>query len=321
MPNTCLSNAQKIATVLMAMGAERASHILEQLNPEQTARVVREIAAMGSVSNHIKRSVLREFRALVHAEEQRNVGITFAEEVLDKALGAEEAQNMLSKIKPALTPSGPALLTTLSAEHAVELLQGEPVHVIAMLLLGIPHEHAAAILVAMPPNLQQTVARQLGATHPPTAELRAMLEKALRVKHQRLQQQAQANGRALLAEVAPAPAAPAGASRRVTSASRVPAPAPEDAAPGFFDLARWEHAALQALLLQVDSLMLCQALCGADQPLRAKMLAALPFGRRVAIQNRLRGIGPVSLRAIAEAQEAIAELALRTSHVREALYV
>lgn len=103
---TSLNTMQKIALLLVSLGPDRAAQIMAHLDQEQITRIVREIALLGKVPNGTKRAVLREFRSLVAAEEERAQSVSFAEQVLDQALGEEKARDMLRKITPA-APSAP----------------------------------------------------------------------------------------------------------------------------------------------------------------------------------------------------------------------
>jgi hypothetical protein len=86
------------------------------------------------------------------------------------------------------------------------------------------------------------------------------------------------------------------------------APAPEPGPPpsvAFAALTRLSDAALKELVSHVGNRDLLMALRGSDQALRERMLTALPFGRRVTVQTRLKSPQPLPLSAITAAQERI----------------
>lgn len=303
-----LTNTQKIATLLVALGTERSAKILEHLEPEQMARIAREIAAMGSVPHQQKRAVLREFRALMQAEERRRMGFTFAERVLDQAVGEEKAQQILQTISMPTAPSGPPYLATVTPARAADLLAGEPPHIAAKLLLVLSFEQAALILEHLPADERGPVAQQLAHATPPSAEVQGHLERALRAKAARRNAEEHYDGAAALTELlaAPAPMPAPVAPQPMKAAAPVAAPTPDVS---FDDLLTMELGEVQAVLRSVDNDTLCLALCGAEMLLRQRLLAAVPFTRRVIVQHRQKALKGTRLRDITAAQDAIARIA------------
>lgn len=325
-----LNTTQKIALLLLSLGPERSAQIMAHLDQEQITRIVREIASLGKVANGTKRAVLREFRSLVAVEEERAQSFSFAEQVLDQTLGQEKARDMMKKITPAVAPSAPSYLATLTPSRAAELISGEPVHIIALLLASLTPDKAAAILECVPAPVQAPVAMQLATTTPPTPELRKQLEQAVAAKARRYQHEELASGRAVLDTVfrradshapespgAPAPiAAPAPVTASTPALAPVPKQVPVSAlVPELTALDEEINAAfteiltgsssLRALFEHLDTRDLGLALRGISETLHAACLRALSFRRRMAVQSVLRSPQPVRLREITEAQERV----------------
>jgi flagellar motor switch protein FliG len=315
MAQLALSNVQKVATLLVALGPEHAATVLSHLEAEQVSRVIKEIAALGAVPNQTRRAVLREFRRIANHQEQQHENLGFVREMVGKAWGDERAQEMLAHIQPAVAPAGPAYLTTIAPQRAAELLQGEPVHIAALLLVALPPDRAATILAALPMPFMGEVTERLRTTVPPAPEVRAYLERALRAKASRHRQDEQVNGRQILQKmVETAMATPSAPEESVTLPPITGGEdrfIPSSAEPERVEFSALEHveaAVLQAVLRQADLSLIFCALRGADLRLRERMLAALPFNRRMAILGRLRAQTPVSLRQIAEAQQRVLQI-------------
>jgi len=295
-----LNTTQKIALLLVSLGPERSAQIMAHLDQEQIARIVREIASLGKVSNQTKRAVLREFRTLVAAEEERAQSVSFAEQVLDQTLGEEKARDVMRTITPTVAPSTPPYLSTLIPSRAAELIAGEPIHIIALLLATLPAEKVAAILECLPPAVQAPVALQLASVTSPSPELRRQLEQAICAKARRYQHAELASGQAVLTDVFRQEAA---APANEPEAAPVAAPADVEIEAAFSELLT--VADLRALLEHLDARDLGLALRGVSDSLRAAALRALPFRRRMAIQAVLRSQQPVRVREIAAAQERV----------------
>ena len=56
-----LHGLTKAAVLLLAVGPERASHILKTLPPEQIEEVTRELAGLGTVPDPLRTEVVEEF--------------------------------------------------------------------------------------------------------------------------------------------------------------------------------------------------------------------------------------------------------------------
>ncbi|MHB0938885.1 MAG: FliG C-terminal domain-containing protein [Armatimonadota bacterium] len=332
-----LNTIQKIALLLVSLGPERSAQIMAHLDQEQITRIVREIASLGKVANGTKRAVLREFRSLVAVEEERAQSVSFAEQVLDQALGQEKARDMMKKISPAAAPSTPSYLATLTPSRAAELIGGEPVHIIALLLASLSPDKAAAILQGLPAPVQAPVALQLATTTPPSPELRKQLEQAVAAKARRYQHEELASGRAVLTTVfnreenhtPEPPGAPEPMAAPVLAAAPAPAlatPAPaaasepsaaDEATNAAFTEVLTTSSSLRALFEGLDNHDLGLALSGMSDALQAACLRALSFRRRMAVQGVLRSQQPVRLRDIAAAQERVLAAIRRPGAVPE----
>lgn len=309
MAQSLFSKSQKVAMFLMSLGAARSAEVLSQLDPDQVARIARDMTTMGSVSNQTKRAVVREFRGLVTADQQRAEGISFAEEVLDKALGAERAQHIMRTIAPDTGTDGPPYLTTVTPSRAAELIGNEPLHIMALLLLTLPPETSAAIVLQLPPALHPKIAVQMAHATRPAPELARHLEQALRAKALKQIREEQACGSAALnvladaqpPAIAPAPSAPAWDFEDESE--------PAQAEFTFFQLPELDLPDMQTLVRRAGMHDLGLALRGAGAGLRNHCLRALPFSQRMTVQNALRSQQPVALQEITAAQARIAALA------------
>jgi flagellar motor switch protein FliG len=265
MTTSTLTKTQKVATVLASLGVERAAAVLEHLSPPSAHAIATELSRLDTVPAEMQRAVLREFRALVSREE----------------------------------PAGPTPLHELPAAVLAELLADEPPHLAALLLRGFAPTLATAVLAALPPALQPPVAQALATLETPAPEARALLESAVRAKAARRRRQAQVEGRALLATLAPS----------------APPPAPDSLT--LARLASLDPALMTPALLTLDLDTVDTALRGVDAPVRQAVLAALPFRRRMAITTRLKTPRPVILRDILAAQRLLVRAVAQALAARE----
>ena len=97
------SGIQKAAILLITLGPEKASSIFQHLKEDEIESLTLEIANTRSVSPSDKDEVLEEFYQVCLAQQYiAEGGIGYAKELLEKALGEEKAQGVISKLTASL---------------------------------------------------------------------------------------------------------------------------------------------------------------------------------------------------------------------------
>ena len=122
-----LSGVQKTAILLIALGPERSAKIFKHLKEEEIEQLTLEIANTRSVSQTTKEVVMDEFYQVCLAQQYiAEGGIGYAKDLLEKALGAERAREVIGKLTASLQvrpfefirKTDPAqLLTFIQDEH------------------------------------------------------------------------------------------------------------------------------------------------------------------------------------------------------------
>ena len=97
------NGVQKAAILLITLGPERSADIFKHLKEEEIEELTLEIANTRSVSPQVKEDILNEFYQVCLAQQYiAEGGIGYAKELLDKALGQEKAQEVISKLTASL---------------------------------------------------------------------------------------------------------------------------------------------------------------------------------------------------------------------------
>src|SRR5690606_41756295 len=107
-----LTGAQKVAVLLMALGPEKAGEVTKGFTPEELEAVSLEIARLERVPRSVTEAVLAEWRELEAAAESLAAGgVDDAREILERALGPQQAQMVLPRVASQLADGGgfPAL--------------------------------------------------------------------------------------------------------------------------------------------------------------------------------------------------------------------
>ena len=178
------SGVQKAAIFLITLGPEKASVFFQHLKEEEIEELTLEIANTRSVSPQDKEEVLDEFYQVCLAQQYiAEGGIGYAKELLEKALGDERAQGVISKLTASLQVRPFEFIRKTDPSQLLNFIQDEHPQTIAMILSYLPAAQAAMVLGALPPEKQADVARriaQMDRTSPDVIkEVERVLERKL----------------------------------------------------------------------------------------------------------------------------------------------
>jgi flagellar motor switch protein FliG len=160
-----MKGIRKAALILLSLGEEEAVKVLKQIPEHQIEAVVTEMSKIRSVSKEEKTKILKEFyeEAKTIAEEIHG-GKNAAQELLHKTFGKEKADFIWKKIENDSQTSPFEFLDTVSPNIIFQLLQGENLQIIAVILSHLEPKIAAAIMKLFPSDQQSKIALKLATT-------------------------------------------------------------------------------------------------------------------------------------------------------------
>lgn len=301
-----LANRQKAAAVLVALGPERASSLLRNLDESDVSDLAAEVAAIGTLAPAEASSLLRDVaQEIVGRRMIAEGGPAYAKDLLARVLGEERAGQLASRLgAPARRPF--TWLASAEPSVAARALAPEPPPTLALALAHLDPEVAAAILVELPADLQGEVATRVAAlerVHPEVlAEVDADLEQRLRPLLEERTQRIE--GLSVLVGIL-------NRGTRETEkqvlesielsdpdlASRI-----RDALFIFDDIARLDDRAIQQLLKSVDSKDLAVAMKGAGEAVTACILRNLSERARENLQEEIEFLKGLRQTEIEEAR-------------------
>ena len=95
-----MDGVEKAAILLIALGPEKSAQIFKHLKEEEIEQLTLEIANTSSVSPQTKEQVLNEFYEVCLAQQYiAEGGITYAKELLEKALGEDRQEMLLESLQ------------------------------------------------------------------------------------------------------------------------------------------------------------------------------------------------------------------------------
>ena len=156
------NGVQKAAILLITLGPEKSASIFKHLKEEEIEELTLEIANTRSVAPQTKEDILNEFYQVCLAQQYiAEGGIGYAKELLEKALGEEKAQNVISKLTASLQVRPFEFVRKTEPSQLLNFIQDEHPQTIAMILSYLSAGQAAMIIGALPPEKQADVAKRI----------------------------------------------------------------------------------------------------------------------------------------------------------------
>lgn len=179
-----MMGVQKAAVLLIALGPEKSASIFKHLKEEEIEELTLEIANTRSISPQVKETILNEFYQVCLAQQYiAEGGIEYAKELLEKALGSEAAQSVISKLTASLQVRPFEFIRKTDATQILNFIQDEHPQAIALILSYLPSNQASMIISALPLEKQADVAKriaQMDRTSPDVIkEVESVLERKL----------------------------------------------------------------------------------------------------------------------------------------------
>ena len=263
-------------------------------------------------------SVLDEFLAIIKAQTSLGMGAgNYIRNVMNKALGEDKAQSVLSRISPSQTSKPIDILDWMDARSIAELIVDEHPQIIALIISYLDYGLGADVLGLLPTNLQPEVIRRIATLQTVGPDALAELEKVMQSKFK-------ANTSLRAAKVGGVEAAArimnftkqAMELRIMKDIARDNKDLMQSIQESMFvfdNLILSDDRSLQTLLRATDSELLVLALKGADEPLREKLFGCMSKRAAANIQDEMEALGPVRLTEVQAAQKDIINVARKMS--------
>lgn len=177
------SGLQKAAILLIAIGPEKSAQVFKHLKEEDIEQLTLEIANMRTVAPDDKEEVLNEFYQICLAQEYISEGgISYAKEILERALGNQKALEVINKLTASLQVRPFDFVRKANPSQLLNFIQGEHPQTIALILSYLKPQQASAILSALSPDKQSDVTRRIAMMDRTSPEVIKEIERVLEKK-------------------------------------------------------------------------------------------------------------------------------------------
>ncbi|MEJ9211016.1 flagellar motor switch protein FliG [Bacillus smithii] len=179
-----LTGKQKAAILLISMGPDVSASVYKHLTEEEIERLTLEISNVKKVDSKEKDEVMEEFQQLAMAQDYISQGgIGYAKTILEKALGKEQAQDIINRLTSSLQVRPFDFARRADPGQILNFIQNEHPQTIALILSYLDPQQAGQILSELPQDVQADVARRIAImdrTSPEIiSEVEAILERKL----------------------------------------------------------------------------------------------------------------------------------------------
>lgn len=179
-----LTGKQKAAILLISLGPDYSASVYKHLSEEEIERLTLEISGVKKVDADIKEEVFEEFHNIALAQDYISQGgIGYAKTVLEKALGADQAQNIINRLTSSLQVRPFDFARRADAGQILNFIQNEHPQTIALILSYLDPQQAGQILSELPQEVQADIAKRIAimdSTSPEIInEVEAILERKL----------------------------------------------------------------------------------------------------------------------------------------------
>lgn len=153
---------QKAAMLLIALGPEKSATVFKHLKEDEIELLTLEIANTRSVSPQSKEDILEEFYQVCLAQQYiAEGGVGYAKELLEKALGAEKAQEVMGRLTASLQVRPFEFIRKADPSQILNFIQDEHPQTIALILSYLAPAQASIIVAALPLDKQADVAKRI----------------------------------------------------------------------------------------------------------------------------------------------------------------
>ena len=308
-----LSGIQKAAVLLISLGPERSANVFKHLKEEEIEELTLEIANTRSVSPDVKGQVLDEFYEVCLAQQYiAEGGVGYAKELLEKALGADKARDVIGKLTASLQVRPFEFIRKTDASQLLNFIQDEHPQTIALILSYLSSNQAATIIAALAPEKQADVAKRIAQMDRTSPDVIKEVEKVLEQKLSSLVNQDYTIVGGVDSIVEILNTVDRGTEKHIMESLEIEEPELADEIRRkmfvFEDILSLDDKSIQRVLREVDNNELAIALKSANEEVQNVIFKNLSKRLATMIREDMDFMGPVRLKDVEEAQQKIVNI-------------
>ena len=311
--NPEINGLQKAAILLIALGPEKSSTIFKHLKEDEIESLTLEIANTRSISPSTKESVLEEFYEVCLAQQYiAEGGIAYAKEILEKALGADKARDVIGKLTASLQVRPFEFVRKTDASQLLNFIQDEHPQTIALILSYLSSSQSSQIISSLPPDTQADVARRIAQMDRTSPDVIKEVEKLLERKLSSLVNQDYTIVGGVDSIVDILNTVDRGTEKHIMETLEIEEPELADEIRRkmfvFEDILSLDDKSIQRVLREVDNNELAVALKGSTEEVQNVIFNNLSQRLSTMIKEDMDYMGPIRMKDVEEAQQKIVNI-------------
>ncbi len=304
---------EKAAMLLISLGPERSAEIFKHLKEEEIEQLTLEIANIRTVTPEEKQKVLEEFYQICLAQEYiAEGGISYAKEILEKALGTQKALDVINKLTVSLQVRPFEFVRKADPAQLLNFIQKEHPQTIALILAYLKPQQAAVVLAALPQDKQADVARRIAVMDRTSPEIIKEVERILEKNLSSLVTEDFTAAGGVQAIVNILNTVDRGTEKYIMETLEIEdTDLAEEIRKRMFvfeDILSLDNRSIQRFLREVDNNLLAVALKGATEEVQKVIYSNMSKRLAEMIREDIEYMGPVRLKDVEEAQQKIVNI-------------
>jgi flagellar motor switch protein FliG len=305
-----LSGKEKAAILVISLGPDVAAQVYKHLSEEEIERLTLQISQVRKVDSTLKEEIITQFHQLALAQDYiTQGGIGYAKTVLEKAVGKDEAMQIINRLTSTLQVRPFDFARKADPGQILNFIQNEHPQTIALILAYLDSSQAGQILSELPQEMQADVAKRIALMDRTSPEVINEVEQILERKLSATVTQdfTQAGGVEAVVEVLNG--VDRSTERTILDALEIQDPElAEEIKKRMFvfeDIVTLDNRAIQRVIREVQNEDLLLALRASSEEVKEVMFNNMSQRMAENFKEEMEFMGPVRLRDVEEAQSRI----------------
>lgn len=303
-----LTGVEKAAIFMLSLGEDHTAKLFEYMDDDEIMEISQVMANLGKVSSAVVERLFVEF-----AEQMSSTGslvgtLDSTERLLQRVLGKDKVGTIMEEIRG---PAGRTMwekLGNVNEEILASFLQKEYPQTVSVVMTKIQPDHAARVLALLPEGFAMEVVNRMLKMEAVQKEVLDDIEKTLKTEFMsNLAKTARRDSHEMMAEIFNS--LDRSAEQRFMEGLEEIEPESAEKIRSlmftFEDLERLDPASIQAVIRAADKDKLPAALKGATENIKDLFFANMSERAAKILKEDIAAMGPVKLRDVEEAQQAI----------------
>ncbi len=178
-----ITGVQKVATIITAVGSDRAAEIYKHLPEEEVEKVTFEVSKLPFMEMNVVDAILSEFYQLCLTQKViTEGGVTYAKSILEKAFGEQSAEQLMNKVTKSLKVKAFDFMRKADPKNMLAIVQNEHPQTIALILSHVRSDQASMVLSELPKDKRVDVVERIAKMDTASPDVIKSIEETLEKK-------------------------------------------------------------------------------------------------------------------------------------------